>query len=138
MSRGKAGELWKRGQASYLPSTKEAAVRRVQGGEKVREVASALGVRPGRIYYWLDRFRSDGGLWPGPRGRRRRPKVLPEPGSAERQAELERLLGQKQLELDFFRQALRSIEEARRPIAGHSVPPSGGSLQPGRTDRKAD
>ena len=136
MSKGKPGELWKRRQRSYLASTKEQAVRRVRAGEAVGPVASDLGVPAQRVYYWLDRSRSDSEFWAG--RRRRRSKPPPEPGSREREAALERLLGQKQLELDFFRQALRCIEEARRPHAGRSVLPSTGSSQPGRKAGKAD
>ncbi len=36
-------------------------------------------------------------------------------------AELERKIGQQQLELDFFRQALRQVREARRPSSGPGV-----------------
>ena len=36
-------------------------------------------------------------------------------------AELERKVGQQQLELDFFRQALRQVRGARRPSAGPGV-----------------
>jgi hypothetical protein len=42
--------------------------------------------------------------------------------AARRQiAALERKVGQQQLELDFFRQALRHIREARRPLDGSGV-----------------
>jgi hypothetical protein len=39
-------------------------------------------------------------------------------------AELERKVGQQQLELDFFQQALRQVGGARRPSAGPGVPAS--------------
>jgi predicted kinase len=38
--------------------------------------------------------------------------------------ELERKIGQQQLELDFFRQALRRVGGARRPSEGPGVPTS--------------
>jgi transposase-like protein len=123
-------------QPSYAVSTKEMAVLRVEAGEKVSVVASEIGVRPGRLYYWLDRWREHGGEWPEQRRRRRR-KRMAAPGSTEREGELERLLGQKQLELDFFEQALRVIEEARRPLTGRSAPSSMGTSRPGRLVRKA-
>ena len=44
-----------------------------------------------------------------------------DPGEPERIAELERKVGQQQIELDFFRQALRRVREARRPNAGPGV-----------------
>jgi hypothetical protein len=36
-------------------------------------------------------------------------------------AELQRKVGQQQLDLDFFKQALRHIEESRRPNSGPGV-----------------
>jgi hypothetical protein len=36
----------------------------------------------------------------------------------KRISELERKVGQQQVELDFFQRALRQVEEARRPIDG--------------------
>jgi hypothetical protein len=39
-------------------------------------------------------------------------------GARKRVAELERRLGQQQLELDFFKQALRQVEALRRPSTG--------------------
>jgi transposase len=36
-------------------------------------------------------------------------------------AELERKVGQQQVDLDFFRQALRQVKEARRPSTGPGV-----------------
>jgi len=62
---------------------------------------------------------------------------MPPPGSREREAELERLLGQQQAELDFFQEALRLIEQARRPTVGTGEPSALGSSQPGRLNRKA-
>lgn len=123
-------------QPSYAVSTKQSAVLRVEAGEKVSLVASEIGVRPGRLYYWLERWQEHGGEWPEQRRRRRR-KRMAGPGSTDREAELERLLGQRQFELDFFEQALRLIEEARQPIAGPGAPSSGGTSRPGRLVRKA-
>jgi hypothetical protein len=39
-------------------------------------------------------------------------------------SELERKVGQQQVELDFFRQALRQVEGARQPKDGLGVPAS--------------
>ena len=39
-------------------------------------------------------------------------------GAQKRIAELERRLGQQQLELDFFKEALRRVEALRRPSNG--------------------
>jgi hypothetical protein len=49
-------------------------------------------------------------------------------GARQRVGELERKIGQQQVDLDFFREALRRIEETRRPNDGlgvkASTPPS--------------
>ena len=43
---------------------------------------------------------------------------------SKRISELERKVGQQQVELDFFRQALRQVGGARRPSEGPGVPTS--------------
>jgi hypothetical protein len=42
----------------------------------------------------------------------------------KRIVDLERKVGQQQLELDFFRQALRQVGDVRRPSDGSGVPAS--------------
>jgi hypothetical protein len=39
-------------------------------------------------------------------------------------SDLERKIGQQQVELDFFREALRQVGEARRPSDGPGAPAS--------------
>ena len=133
MSREKVS---KGSQPYYAAGIKQSAVLRVEAGERVSAIAAELGCRPNRIYYWLNQWRERGGEWPEP-GRRRRRRGMPPPGSTEREAELERLLGQKQAELDFFQEALRLIEQARPSTAGAGAPSSMGSSQPRRLTRKA-
>jgi transposase-like protein len=123
-------------QPKYSLATKQAAVLRAEAGERITVIAAEMGCRPSRIYYWLDQWRSHGGEWPEQRRRRRR-RRMPAPGSAEREAELERLLGQKQAELDFFHEALRRIEQVRGPTVEPRAPSSGSSSGPGRLSRKA-
>jgi hypothetical protein len=53
--------------------------------------------------------------------KRARDVAAGDPGAPERIAELERKVGQQQIELDFFRRALRQVREARRPNAGPGV-----------------
>jgi transposase InsO family protein len=57
----------------------------------------------------------------------RRGSALPAPGSAAREVELERLVGQQRLELDFFRQALRHVGTVGRSAAGRGASPCSGS-----------
>ena len=54
-----------------------------------------------------------------------------------RVAELERKIGQQQVELDFFRQALRQVGQARQPSDGLGVPASTRSSRRRRPGRKA-
>ena len=79
------------------------------------------------LYYWRTRFRAGGPEALRGKGRPKKTEVVrPQPNepsgevekARERIAELERKIGQQQVELDFFRQALRQVEGARRPSAG--------------------
>jgi len=113
----------------YAAELKLSAVRRVLAGESVRAVAEELGIRRKRLYVWKDRYAELGeaGLTRPRRGRPR--KALPVAGSGpeatagrgellaarRRIAELERKVGQQELELDFFDEALRRIKvDAKR------------------------
>ena len=110
-------------QAEYAMELKLAAVRRVRAGESVRAVAEELGIRRKRLYVWKDRYaelgeagleRRRGGrprkeaftVMDGAEARARRGELL---AARKRIAELERKVGQQELELDFFGEALRRI-----------------------------
>jgi transposase len=111
-------------QPEYGAELKLAAVRRVLAGESVSAVAQELGLRRKRLYVWKDRYLESGeaGLTHRRSGRPR--KVVSEdenePGAMSgrgellaarrRIAELERKVGQQELELDFFGEALRRIK----------------------------
>jgi transposase len=111
-------------QPEYGAELKLAAVRRVLAGESVRAVAQELGIRRKRLYVWKDRYAESGeaGLRHRRAGRPR--KVVSEDGNGpgvmsgrgellaarKRIAELERKVGQQELELDFFGEALRRIK----------------------------
>jgi transposase-like protein len=117
-------------------------VNRMLAGEKVRALARELRFSSKDLYIWRDRFLSGGPealRGPGrPRNSERsasRAGCGPSsPGAAgelekahRRIGELERKVGQQQVELDFFRQALRQVRGARRPSAGAGVTGSTGS-----------
>jgi transposase-like protein len=87
-------------QPHYPVELKRSALERLAGSESVASIASALSCPVRRLYYWQDQWRQYGEEWAElkHRHRRRRP---PPAGSAEREAELERLMGQQQAELDF-------------------------------------
>lgn len=107
---------------------KVAAVRRMLAGENVSALARALGVRRKYLYQWRERFRLGGAIALRSRGRPTKAEVvaMQAPGGDEpappdelakaqrRIAELERKVGQQQIDLDFFQQALRHVGERRQ------------------------
>ncbi|MBV8241093.1 MAG: IS3 family transposase [Hyphomicrobiales bacterium] len=103
---------------------KVSVIRRMLAGENVSAIARELQVRRKDLYVWRDRFRAGGAE--ALRGRGRPPKRVAAPPSAaadlataqRRIAELERKIGQQQLELDFFRRALWQVSGRRRPSDG--------------------
>jgi len=111
------------------------AVRRIVAGERVKALSEELKVLRKDLYAWRDLFRAGGAQALRPLGRprksdavvtagvaeRARQVVAGDIGAADRIAELERKVGQQQIELDFFRQALRQVKEARRLSAGLGV-----------------
>jgi transposase len=111
------------------------AVRRILAGERIRALSEELKVLRKDLYAWRDLFRAGGAEALRPLGRprkgdavvaarvteRARDVAAVDIGAAGRIAELERKIGQQQIELDFFRQALRQVKEARRPNAGPGV-----------------
>jgi transposase-like protein len=111
-------------QAEYGMELKLAAVRRVLRGESVRSVAEDLGIRRKRLYVWKDRYAELGeaGLAHRSGGRPRKQAPVAAHGTKaasgrgellaarKRIAELERKVGQQELELDFFGEALRRIK----------------------------
>ena len=118
---------------------KLAAVHRMLAGENVSGLARDLKVLRKDLYKWRASFRSGGPAALRGRGRPRKAVVVDapdKPGVTEgaltkaqrRIAELERKIGQQQVELDFFRQALRQVGGKRRasdgPGAGASTPSS--------------
>jgi len=113
-------------------------VRRLLAGENVSALSREVGVLRKDLYVWRDRFRAGGPeALRGP-GRPRkaaaveRPPPDPPPDGDDKRAlatakrriaELERKVGQQQVDLDFFQRALRQVREARRT----SGAPGGGA-----------
>jgi transposase len=111
------------------------AVRRILAGERIRALSQELNVLRKDLYAWRDLFRAGGAEALRPLGRprkgagvvaasvteRAREVAAGDIATPSRVAELERKVGQQQIELDFFRQALRRVKEARRPNAGPGV-----------------
>jgi transposase len=101
------------------------AIKRVEGGGGVLPVARKLGNSRKLLHDWIKTWKAHGpeglnrkrGPKPGPR--KLKPLQAHDKSSALAQAnariaELERLVGRQQLDIDFFRKALRALE---RPAA---------------------
>jgi transposase-like protein len=127
-----------KGQPHYPVEVKDLAVSRLRAGESVATIASEVGCGVGRIYYWRDRWEKTGRQWPELGARDRSSRSPPAIGSPEREAALERLVGQQQAELDFLREALRLMKQVRRPTAEAAAPSPTSSSRAGRLSRKAD
>lgn len=122
----------RRKQGDYPRELKLAAVQRLEKGEAARDLACELRVPRQRLYVWWSAYRARGPEGLRLTGRPRKPPTrggLPGDSAgagptdplqrAERRvAELERKVGQQQLELDFFKQALRQVEVLGRPKDG--------------------
>lgn len=123
----------------FTTEFKERAVLRLEAGEQFSALAAELGVRRKLLYDWSKSYRLLGvaGLnrkrGPKPGGRRSSPtpeRTVPADPLAQAQArvtELERLVGRQQVDLDFFRRALRltdaSSPSGSAPISTRSSKP---------------
>ena len=89
----------------FTKEFKLAAVRRLEQGVSMAEVARGLEVSPNVLHRWRREFRAGpGNVFPG-NGKQR--------WSEGRVAELERKIGQQALEIDFLKGCLQRIEEQR-------------------------
>lgn len=102
---------------------KLAAIARMEAAPRVGDLAAELGINRGLLLKWRRAYEAGGasalkfpgeraGVAPPPR-----PPVAPSDALSDdlavarhRVAELERKVGQQQLDLDFFREALRRVE----------------------------
>jgi len=112
------------GMRAFSTEFKQAVVRRLEAGERLAAVAEELKIRPKLLYAWRAAYRKLGAaglnLKRGrkPVGARASPAAVPatpapltELARAQaRVAELERKIGKQQMDLDFFREALRLID----------------------------
>jgi transposase len=116
---------------SFTQAFKQSAVARMATAESIRGLAAELKVEQRLLYHWRDRFQS-GGLEALRRIGRpsraeaieaaapRTPVDVTDPAEAQQRIdELERKIGQQQLELDFFRAALRHVKD-QQPRKGGS------------------
>ena len=108
---------------------KLSAAKRMKDGERGRALSVELGVSANQLYKWSMHFRRGGAEALRPACRPRKVPVAFDPArdvaaARKRIVDLERKVGQQQLELDFFRQALRQVGEARQPSDRLGVPAS--------------
>jgi transposase len=116
---------------------KVSAVERLIGGESAAALCHELQISCGRLSQWCSHYRRHGPAGLRRAGRPRKTdakldrvvKAKDLDTARERNSELERKIGQQQIELDFFRLALRRIGEARRPSDGLGVRASTRSSQ---------
>jgi len=116
----------------YSTEFKQDAVSRMgQGGQTVTALAEQLGVRRKFLYLWREQLQAGGKAaferGPGrPPGSKSKSVSQPVVGAADlRIAELERLLGRKQVELDFFK---RTFEHVRGAAANRTSDGGKGSI----------
>ena len=89
----------------FTKEFKLAAVRRLEQGVSITEVARALEVNPNVLHRWRREFRhGPGNAFPGV-GKRRWDET--------KVAQLERKVGQQAVEIDFLKGCLQRIEEQR-------------------------
>ena len=98
----------------FTKEFKLGAVRRLEQGVSIGEVARASEVNPNVLHRWRREFRQGpGNSFPG-NGKQR--------WSEGRIAELERKIGQQTVEIDFLKGCLQRIEEQRMLQASTGSP----------------
>jgi transposase len=108
----------KKKQKSYSADFKQEAVRRMAQAKTITGLAKELGLRRKFLYQWRHQLEAEGraglerrrGRPPGSKSQTVSP---PGPSAVElRIAQLERLLGRKQLEVDFLKRAFEQVRGA--------------------------
>ena len=100
----------------FTKEFKQTAVRRLQSGQSIAEVARALEVNPSELHRWRRELEEHGERAFSGVGKKR--------GEESRVAELERKVGQQAMEIDFLRRALQNVEEQRLLRALNNGAPS--------------
>ena len=90
----------------FTKEFKEAAVRRLELGASIAEVARACEVNPNVLHRWRRELRELGTKAFSGEGQRK--------ADENRFAELERKVGRQALEIDFLRRCLQHVEEQRK------------------------
>ena len=117
----------------FSREVKVSTAKRLLAGEDIRTLARELKVRRTFLYRWKDLYRKKGAAaFDARRGRPLKPAGSASPigpvddlvAAKRRIADLERKVGQQELELDFFQRALRQVGAKRRPSEGPGAKPS--------------
>jgi len=121
---------------SFTQAFKQSVVARMATADSIRGLAAELTIDSRILYHWRDRFQT-GGLEALRRlGRPSRrdvamtetppaPVDVTDPAEVRRHiAELQRKIGQQQLELDFFRAVLQHVRDQRLKTGGPGETPS--------------
>jgi transposase len=127
----------------YSVEFKREALRRMESCRNVSALARELGIRRKYLYQWQAAVQRR-----GEQGLRSRPVKAPPPAgpsapalpappreARQRVAELERLLGEKQLELDFFRRTFEHVRGALPQTAADGATPSTTESAPGSSSK---
>jgi transposase len=107
----------------FTKEFKQTAVRRLNNGQSVAEVARALEVNPSELHRWRRELQEHGERAFSGVGNKR--------AQESRVAELERKVGQQAMEIDFLKRALQHVEEQRLLRALNN-----GALSTGRSRKK--
>lgn len=91
---------------TFTKEFKEAAVRRLEMGASLAEVARACEVNPNVLRRWRRELRDYGAKAFSGKGQNR--------AEDNRLAELERKVGRQAMEIDFLRRCLQHVEEQRK------------------------
>ena len=102
----------------FTKEFKQTAVRRLEGGQSVAEVARALEVNPSELHRWRRELQEHGDRAFVGAGKKR--------AEASQMAALERKVGQQAMEIDFLKRALQHVEEQRLLRALNNGAPSTG------------
>lgn len=98
----------------YSRELKLAAMREIDSGKGMAEVARMYQLSPKRLETWRSEWRAKGEqAFPG-KGAQPQTKL-----DADRISELERKIGQQAMEIDFLKKALRHFREHPLPVASN-------------------
>ena len=102
----------------FTKDFKQEAVRLLNSGKTVTEVARTLEVHPSELHRWRRELQEHGARAFSGAGKKR--------AEEGRVAELERKVGQQAMEIDFLKRALQHVEEQRLLRALNNGAPSTG------------